>query len=225
MLAGLDPLVILYMPCDSTQDDLLHQLPRHRAWGPTHGRQSSMNFSNVGPSHGLQFFTNCSSMGPFHRLQSLRNGGSAMGEHGGIPHGVTGPASKPALVVNVAASEGFPGYTHNSCRLLLWVLEALQWKGIEQPILETISRHMKGMKVIGSSQCEFTKEKSCLNNLITFNAESLGTFYWLEEGKAVDIVNLDFSEAFYTIPILIGKLLMCGLEKQRVTWIENWLNG
>ncbi|KAK4832365.1 hypothetical protein QYF61_021964 [Mycteria americana] len=30
MLAGLDPLVILYMPCDSTQDDLLHQLPRHR---------------------------------------------------------------------------------------------------------------------------------------------------------------------------------------------------
>ncbi|KAK4815415.1 hypothetical protein QYF61_001403 [Mycteria americana] len=31
MLAGLDALVILYMPCDSTQDDLLHQLPRHRA--------------------------------------------------------------------------------------------------------------------------------------------------------------------------------------------------
>ncbi|KAK4825510.1 hypothetical protein QYF61_000023 [Mycteria americana] len=31
MLAGPDPLVILYVPCDSTQDDLLHQLPRHRA--------------------------------------------------------------------------------------------------------------------------------------------------------------------------------------------------
>ncbi|KAK4811283.1 hypothetical protein QYF61_023335 [Mycteria americana] len=30
MLAGPDPLVILYMACDSTQDDLLHQLPRHR---------------------------------------------------------------------------------------------------------------------------------------------------------------------------------------------------
>ncbi|KAK4819812.1 hypothetical protein QYF61_011831 [Mycteria americana] len=28
MLAGLDPLVILYMPCDGTQDDLFHQLPR-----------------------------------------------------------------------------------------------------------------------------------------------------------------------------------------------------
>ena len=43
------------------------------AWGPPHGRQSSMNFSNVGPSHGLQFFTNCSSVGPFHGLQSFRH--------------------------------------------------------------------------------------------------------------------------------------------------------
>ncbi|KAK4830777.1 hypothetical protein QYF61_013610 [Mycteria americana] len=30
MLAGLDPLVILYVPCDGTQDDLLHQLPWYR---------------------------------------------------------------------------------------------------------------------------------------------------------------------------------------------------
>ncbi|KAK4815509.1 LOW QUALITY PROTEIN: hypothetical protein QYF61_003067, partial [Mycteria americana] len=30
MLAGLDPLVILYMPCDGTQDDLLHQLSQYR---------------------------------------------------------------------------------------------------------------------------------------------------------------------------------------------------
>ncbi|KAM9591150.1 uncharacterized protein ACIBXB_006064 isoform 2-T2 [Morphnus guianensis] len=43
------------------------------AWGPSHGRQSSTNFSNVGPSHGLQFFTNCSSMGPFHGVQSFRS--------------------------------------------------------------------------------------------------------------------------------------------------------
>ncbi|KAK4816158.1 hypothetical protein QYF61_011540 [Mycteria americana] len=30
MLTGPDCLVVLYMPCDGTQDDLLHQLPRHR---------------------------------------------------------------------------------------------------------------------------------------------------------------------------------------------------
>ncbi|KAK4810336.1 hypothetical protein QYF61_019139 [Mycteria americana] len=34
MLAGLDPLVILYMPCDGTQDDLLHQLPWYQASAP-----------------------------------------------------------------------------------------------------------------------------------------------------------------------------------------------
>ncbi|KAM9590481.1 uncharacterized protein ACIBXB_005737 [Morphnus guianensis] len=53
------------------------------AWGPTHGRQSSMNFSNVGPSHGLQPFTNCSSMGPFHGVQSFR---STLLQHG-LPTG------------------------------------------------------------------------------------------------------------------------------------------
>ena len=43
------------------------------AWGPTYGRQFSIDFSNVGLSHGLQPFTNCSNMCPFHRVQSLRN--------------------------------------------------------------------------------------------------------------------------------------------------------
>lgn len=33
-------------------------------WGPTHGRQPSLNFSYMGPFHGLQLFTNCSSVGP-----------------------------------------------------------------------------------------------------------------------------------------------------------------
>jgi len=63
-------------------EDSSHSAPAP-AWGPTHGRQSSMNFFSVGPSHGLQFFTDCSSMGPFHGAQSLRNRllqrGSSMG--------------------------------------------------------------------------------------------------------------------------------------------------
>ncbi|KAK4825517.1 hypothetical protein QYF61_000030 [Mycteria americana] len=46
MLAGLDPLVILYMPCDGTQDDLLHQLPRHRAT-PSQGTNSVFSKSTT----------------------------------------------------------------------------------------------------------------------------------------------------------------------------------
>lgn len=32
MLTGPDQLVILRMPCDGTQDDVLHDLPQHRSW-------------------------------------------------------------------------------------------------------------------------------------------------------------------------------------------------
>jgi len=34
------------------------------AWGPSHRRQSSTNFSNIDPSHGPQLFMNCSNMVP-----------------------------------------------------------------------------------------------------------------------------------------------------------------
>lgn len=39
---------------------------------------------------------------------------------------------------------------------------------IEQIILETVFRHMKVKKMIGSSQHGFTKSKSCLTDLIFF---------------------------------------------------------
>jgi len=43
------------------------------AWSPSHGKDSSMNYTNMGPSHGLQFFMSCFRVGPFHRVQSFRN--------------------------------------------------------------------------------------------------------------------------------------------------------
>ncbi|GAB0183309.1 mitochondrial enolase superfamily member 1 [Grus japonensis] len=50
---------------------------------------------------------------------------------------------------------------------------------------------------------------------------------WVDEGRAVDVVYLDFSKAFETIShnILIGKLRKYGLDEWRVRCIENWLNG
>lgn len=83
---------------------------------------------------------------------------------------------------------------------------------MEHLILEAISIHMEDKKVIRSSQHEFTKGKSCLTNLIAFYDE---TTTWMDEGRAVDIVYLDFSKAFNTVPhnILIGKLRKCGLDE------------
>lgn len=48
-----------------------------------------------------------------------------------------------------------------------------------------------------------------------------------DEGRAVDIVELDFRKAFDTASqkVLRDKLLICGVDGQTVRWTENWLNG
>ncbi|PKU41163.1 rna-directed dna polymerase from mobile element jockey- hypothetical protein [Limosa lapponica baueri] len=81
---------------------------------------------------------------------------------------------------------------------------------------------MEEKKTIGSSQHGFTKGKSCLTNPIAFYDGITG---WIDEGRAVDVVYLDFSKAFDTVShsILIDKLRKWGLEERTVRWIENWL--
>jgi len=94
---------------------------------------------------------------------------------------------------------------------------------MEQLILEVIIKQVEEKKVIRSSQHGFTKGRSCLTNLIAFYNGMTG---WVDEGRAVDVVYLDFSKAFDTVShnILLGKLRKCGLDEWSVRWIENWLN-
>ena len=61
---------------------------------------------------------------------------------------------------------------------------------MEQLILEVIIEQVEEKKLIRSSQHGFTKEKSCLTNLIAFYD---GMPSWVVEGRAVDVVYLDFS--------------------------------
>ncbi|GAB0182767.1 mitochondrial enolase superfamily member 1 [Grus japonensis] len=97
-------------------------------------------------------------------------------------------------------------------------------KGMEELVLGVISKHVEEEEVIGSGQHGFTKGKSCLTNLIAFCDDMTG---WVDEGRAVDVVYLNFSKAFDTIShnILIDKLRKCGLDEWTVRWIENWLSG
>jgi len=94
---------------------------------------------------------------------------------------------------------------------------------MEQLILEVIIKHVKE-KIIRSSQHGFTKGKSCLTNLIAFYDDMTGS---VEEGRAVDVVYLDFSKSFGTVShnILLGKLRKYGLDEWSVRWIGKWLNG
>ena len=66
--------------------------------------------------------------------------------------------------------------------------------------------------------------RSCLTNPISFY--DLVT-HLVHEGKAVDVVYLDFSKTFDTVchSILLQKLAACGLDRYTLGWVRNWLEG
>ncbi|CAM5082428.1 unnamed protein product [Natator depressus] len=94
---------------------------------------------------------------------------------------------------------------------------------MEQVLRESILKHLEERKVLRNSQHGFTKGKSCLTNLIAFYDEITGS---VDEGKAVDVLFLDFSKAFDTVShsILASKLKKYGLDKCTIRWIESWLD-
>ncbi|CAM4481703.1 unnamed protein product [Lepidochelys kempii] len=94
---------------------------------------------------------------------------------------------------------------------------------MEQVLKESILKHFYERKVIRNSQHGFTKGRSCLPNLITFYDEITGS---VDEGKAVDVLFLDFSKAFDTVShsILVSKLKKYGLDECIIRWVESWLD-
>jgi len=63
------------------------------------------------------------------------------------------------------------------------------------PIL-VIFKQVEDKKIIRSSQRGFIKGKSCFTNLIAFYD---GMKEWVDDGRAMDVVYLDFSKAFDTV--------------------------
>ncbi|CAM5106274.1 unnamed protein product, partial [Eretmochelys imbricata] len=94
---------------------------------------------------------------------------------------------------------------------------------MEQVLKESVLKHLEERKVIRNSQHGFTKGKSCLTNLIAFYDEITGS---VDEGKAVDMLFLDFSKVFDMVfhSILASKLKKYGLDEWTIRWIESWLD-
>ena len=91
---------------------------------------------------------------------------------------------------------------------------------MEQIILGEITWHVRGVQGIRPSQHGFMKGRLCLTNLISF-------YDWVtrlvDEGKAVDVVYLDFSKAFGMVShsILLGKLAVRVLYRYTLLWVRH----
>ncbi|KAK4810509.1 hypothetical protein QYF61_004289 [Mycteria americana] len=102
-------------------------------------------------------------------------------------------------------------------------LTSVPGKLMEQIILSAITWHVENNQGIKPSQHGFRKGRSCLTNLIFYDKVTR----LVDEGKAVDVVYLDFSKAFEAVShsILLENLAAHGLDRCTLRWVKNCLDG
>ena len=103
-------------------------------------------------------------------------------------------------------------------------LTSVPGKVMKQIISGDIMDQLTVNQGIRSSQHGFTNGRSCPTNLISFYDK---VTCLVDKGKVVDVVYLDFSEAFDTVPrnILVEKLAAHGLDGRTLRWVKQWLDG
>ena len=90
---------------------------------------------------------------------------------------------------------------------------------MEYVISGAITDQLKVNQGIRPSQHRFMNGRSCLTNLISFYDK---VTHLVDDNKAVDVLYLDFSKAFDTVPydILMEKLAAHGLDGHTLCWVK-----
>uniref|UniRef100_M3XLH7 Reverse transcriptase domain-containing protein n=1 Tax=Latimeria chalumnae TaxID=7897 RepID=M3XLH7_LATCH len=101
-------------------------------------------------------------------------------------------------------------------------LTSVVGKIMETIVKNSILVHLETQGVIKNSQFGFTKGRSCQTNLLVFYEAVTKE---MDKGNAVDVIFLDFSKAFDTVPHkrLLLKLKQTGIGGNLFCWIQNWL--
>ena len=95
---------------------------------------------------------------------------------------------------------------------------------MESLLRDGILQHLVLNNLIRASQHGFMSGKSTLTNLLAY-LEALTAL--VDEGHPVDVLYLDFAQAFDKVPHarLIAKCKGLGIDGKVLSWIQEWLSG
>jgi hypothetical protein len=95
---------------------------------------------------------------------------------------------------------------------------------MEELIREVMMQYLVSNNLLASQQHGFVPKKACVTNLLE-TIDSVTSE--LASGRPVDLVYLDFSKAFDTVPHkrLLLKLAAYGIDDQRFAWVRNFLSN
>jgi len=103
-------------------------------------------------------------------------------------------------------------------------LTSICCKVFEHVIHSQVMQHLDQHHILSDSQHGFRKNRSCDSQLVLTAYDLAGA---LDKQKQVDVIILDFSKAFDTVPHhrLINKLKFYGINTQLINWIKAFLTN
>ena len=95
-------------------------------------------------------------------------------------------------------------------------------KVLESILKDNIVNHLNRFQLINGTQHGFTKQRSCLTNLLEY-LEFVSDY--VDQGYPIDVIYLDFQKAFDKVPHrrLMLKINAMGITGDVSNWIEDWL--
>ena len=103
-------------------------------------------------------------------------------------------------------------------------LTSVPCKVMESLVRDAVLDHVNINNLLSAEQHGFTSGRSCLTNLLVTLEEITK---YLDEGLGVDVIYLDYSKAFDTVPHkrLISKLTAYGINGKVIKWIQEFLSN